>query len=143
LLGKLNFESAISKGKAVQIEQIIGEVTIQTASPSFYKTMYNKNMPGSENSTAIMFYYVYIVQSMKNKDLYVGFTIDLKKRLQEHNRGSNFSTKPYRPWKLIHFEAYINGSDAKRREDYLKTSQGSRVLKRMLKDYFHFQKSKN
>jgi len=87
-----------------------------------------------------MFYYVYVIQSMKNHDLYVGYTTDLRKRLQEHNRGLNFSTKPYRPWRLIHFEAYLNENDAKRRENYLKTSQGNRTLKRMLKEYFYSQK---
>jgi len=53
-------------------------------------------MPGSENSIAIMFHYVYTLQSMKNNNLYVGYTDDLRKRLQEHNRGLNFSTKPHR-----------------------------------------------
>ncbi len=45
------------------------------------------------------------------------------------------------PWKLIHNEAYLNEKDAKRREKYLKTSQGSRLLKRMLKKYFYEQKT--
>ena len=45
-------------------------------------------MPGSENSTAIIFHYVYVLQSKKNDELlYVGYTADLRKRLQEHNRG--------------------------------------------------------
>lgn len=100
-------------------------------------------MPGSENSTAIMFYYVYLLQSEKNQELYIGYTIDLKKRLREHNQGLNFSTKPYRPWQIIHFEAYRDEKDAKRREKYLKTNQGSRLLKRMLKEYFYHKKSKN
>ena len=43
------------------------------------------------------------------------------------------------PWRLIHYEAYRNEDDAKRREKYLKTSQGSRLLKRMLKEYFYSQ----
>ena len=98
-------------------------------------------MPGSENSIAIMFYYVYILQSKKNNSLYVGYTEDLRKRLQEHNRGLNFSTKPYKPWQLIHYEAYRDQKDAKRREEYLKTSQGARLLKRMLKEYFYEKKN--
>ena len=98
-------------------------------------------MPGSENSTAIMFYYVYILESRKTDDLYVGYTADLRKRFKEHNRGLNFSTKPYTPWQLIHYEAYRNEKDAKRREKYLKTSQGSRLLKRMLKEYFYSKRS--
>lgn len=100
-------------------------------------------MPGSENSTAIMFYYVYFLESINYPELYIGYTIDLRKRLQEHNCGLNFSTKSYKPWKLIHYEAYLNEKDAKRREKYLKTSQGARLLKRMLKEYFYQKKSKN
>ncbi|MEK7580482.1 MAG: GIY-YIG nuclease family protein [Patescibacteria group bacterium] len=89
-----------------------------------------------------MFYYIYLLQSLKNDTLYIGFTENLRKRLQEHNRGLNFSTKPFKPWKLIHYEAYLNEKDARRREKYLKTSQGSRPLKRMLKEYFYNNKLK-
>ena len=84
-----------------------------------------------------MFYYVYVLESMKNAHLYIGYTTDLRKRLEEHNRGLSASTKPYRPWRLVHYEAYLNEADAQRRERYLKTSQGARLLKRMLKEYFH------
>ena len=91
---------------------------------------------------AIMFFYVYVLQSEKDNSLYIGFSSDLRKRLKEHNRGLNFSTKSHRPWNLIHYEAYLSQSDAKRRESYLKTSQGSRLFKRMLKDYF-YSKLKN
>ncbi len=90
-----------------------------------------------------MFYYVYVLQSMRGGDLYIGFTVNLKARLGKHNRGLNFSTRRQKPWQLIHCEAYRNENDAKRREKYLKTSQGSRLLKRMLKEYFYAQKSKN
>ena len=89
-----------------------------------------------------MFHYVYVLQSIKNQNLYVGYTKDLKERLERHNQGFNVSTKPYRPWKLIHYEAYRDKDDTKRREKYLKTSQGSRLLKRMLKEYFYNQKQK-
>jgi putative endonuclease len=84
-----------------------------------------------------MFHYVYVIESIKNRNLYVGETKDLKNRLQEHNQGENISTKTYKPWKLIHYESYLNEKDALRRERYLKTSQGSRLLKRMLKEYFY------
>ncbi len=97
-------------------------------------------MPGSENSAIIMFFYVYVLESIKNGNLYIGRTKDLKKRLKEHNYGLVFSTKPYRPWQIIFCEAYKNVEDAKRREHYLKTSQGSRLLKRMLKEYFYYKK---
>ena len=41
------------------------------------------------------------------------------------------------------FEAYRNEKDAKRREKYLKTSQGAKLLRRMLKEYFYEKQSKN
>jgi putative endonuclease len=101
-------------------------------------------MPGSENSTAIMFYYVYVIESLKAEGrLYVGSTPKLKERFEKHNRAVNFSTKSYVPWKLIFYEAYLTKSDALRREKYLKTSQGARLLKRMLKDYLYLNKQNN
>lgn len=87
-----------------------------------------------------MFFYVYILKSLKDKSLYIGYTNDLKRRLKEHNYRLNFSTKHGAPWKLIHYLAYLNEKDAVRREKYLKTNQGSRLLKRMLKEYFYSEK---
>lgn len=84
-------------------------------------------------------FYVYVLESLTKDWLYVGFTPDLKARLAKHNNGLVSSTKPYRPFQVIHYEAYLNESDARRREKYLKTSQGARLLKRMLKEYFYEQ----
>jgi len=82
-----------------------------------------------------MFYYVYLLQSELDSGFYIGYTGDLKRRLIEHNKGYNFSTKRARPWKLIFYEGYLDEKDAKRRENYLKTNQGARLLKRMIKEY--------
>ena len=82
-------------------------------------------------------FYTYVLQSKEGEHLYVGYTRDLHKRLEEHNRGLNVSTKEYRPWQVIYYEACLHELDAKRRESYLKTSQGSRLLKRRLKEYFY------
>ena len=90
-----------------------------------------------------MFYYVYTLESEKNKSLYIGYTNDLRRRFKQHNDGFVTYTRKYVPWALIHYEAYYNKNDAMRREKYLKTSQGSRLLKRMLKEYFYIQKLKN
>ncbi len=89
-----------------------------------------------------MFYYVYVIQSSKNESLYIGYTKDLRKRLKQHNSGADEYTRKYILWRLVHYEAYRNEKDAKRREKYLKTNQGSRLLKRMLKEYFYSQKIK-
>ncbi|MBI3627490.1 MAG: GIY-YIG nuclease family protein [Candidatus Sungbacteria bacterium] len=87
-----------------------------------------------------MFHYIYLLQNRAN-GLYVGYTKDLRKRIVEHNSKKNKSTEPYAPWHLIHYEAYLNESDAKRRGHYLKTSQGARLLKRMLKEFCYNQKN--
>ncbi len=76
------------------------------------------------------------MESESKENLYIGYTNNLKKRIEEHNLGKNKSTKPYIPWKLIYYEACLNVEDARRREKYLKTSQGRRLLKRRLKEYF-------
>ncbi len=90
-----------------------------------------------------MFYYVYLLESLKNESLYIGYTVDLKKRLVEHNRGLTSSTKTYRPWRFLHFEGYYDIKDARRREKYLKTNQGNRALKLMLREYFKQKKESN
>lgn len=82
------------------------------------------------------FFYVYILQSLKHNFIYIGYTDNLKRRFKEHNTGLVISTKHYHPLELIHYEAYKNQKDAKRREEYLKTNKGKTTLKTMLKEYF-------
>lgn len=81
-------------------------------------------------------FYVYILESQKNRGrFYIGYTTDLKDRFKRHNAGEVFASKPYLPWKLIFYEAYIKSSDAKRREVYLKTAKGRTTIKTMLGNY--------
>jgi len=82
------------------------------------------------------FYYVYILKSLSRNFIYIGYTENLKQRFKEHNSGESKSTKQYLPYDLIHYEAYKNIKDAKRREGYLKTNRGKTTLKTMLKEYF-------
>ncbi|MDO8571130.1 MAG: GIY-YIG nuclease family protein [bacterium] len=88
-------------------------------------------------------FYNYVLQSKKNNELYIGYTTDLKRRLAEHNRGLNPSTKRYIPWQIIYYEACLNDADAKRREGYMKTTQGGRLLKRRLKEFLYESRSKD
>jgi len=67
-------------------------------------------------------WYVYILQSEKDKKFYTGVTNDLQRRFWEHQRGKVFSTKNRRSLNLIYYEACINKEDAERREKYLKTA---------------------
>lgn len=81
-------------------------------------------------------YYVYVLKSEKDRKLYIGYTINLRKRLKEHEYGENISTKHRRPFTLIFYEAYLCKDDASRRERYFKTTKGKVTLKQMLKTYF-------
>ncbi|OGH17533.1 MAG: excinuclease ABC subunit C [Candidatus Levybacteria bacterium RIFCSPHIGHO2_12_FULL_37_12] len=78
-------------------------------------------------------YYVYILKSLKDNSLYIGYTTDLKKRILEHNNGLSKSTKLKRPYKLIFYEAFLNRIDAKHREVYLKSGWGFKSIKTLLK----------
>jgi putative endonuclease len=78
-------------------------------------------------------YYVYLLL-LKNKQIYTGFSSDLKSRLLAHKNGKVTSTKHKRPVSLIHYEVYSLKSDAERREKFLKTSDGKKFLKRQISD---------
>ena len=87
-----------------------------------------------------MFYYVYILQSQKNKSLYIGYTTNLRKRFKKHIRGENKATKPFRPYKLIYYEAFSEKKDAEAREKFLKSVWGRRSIKKMLRFYLNIKK---
>jgi putative endonuclease len=78
-------------------------------------------------------FYVYIIKLTNNR-FYTGSTHDLKRRFYEHLNGKVKSTKNLRPIELIHYEAYKLKSDAQRRERFLKTTEGKRLLRQQLKD---------
>lgn len=84
-----------------------------------------------------MFYYTYILQSQKNNSLYIGYTSDLKKRLLSHNGGQNQATRPFLPYRLIFYEAFLNRIDAKNREEYLKGGYGRRSIKTLLRRFLN------
>ncbi|MEK7569858.1 MAG: GIY-YIG nuclease family protein [Patescibacteria group bacterium] len=80
------------------------------------------------------FHYVYALQSLKDRKLYIGSTGDLEKRLKAHNAGQNISTANRRPFKLIFFEGFLTAPEARRREAYFKTTKGKIALRTILKD---------
>ncbi len=74
--------------------------------------------------------------------MYAGYSEDLKARVISHNNGAVTSTKAYLPLELIHYEAYRKIKDAKRREDYFKTTKGKTTLRLMLREYFNGEKNR-
>jgi len=81
-------------------------------------------------------YFVYVIQSKKDSRLYRGFTNNLKRRLKEHNQGLAEYSAPWKPWKLIYCEVFLNKEDALEREQYLKSGWGRRYIKKTLRHYF-------
>ena len=77
-------------------------------------------------------YYVYILL-LENGDLYKGSTGDLKQRFVDHQQGKVDSTKNKSP-RLIHYECFWLKSDAQRRERFLKTTEGRRLLHQQIRD---------
>ena len=78
-------------------------------------------------------YYVYFLKSKNFNQIYVGSTNDLKRRLEEHNKGKSPSTKRYLPWKLIYYEAFEEENFARMREKKLKNHGNSlRELKKRI-----------
>lgn len=65
-------------------------------------------------------FYTYILQSQKDKTLYIGSSKDLKERLLMHNSGRITATKLRIPWKVIYYEAYSTDHLARVREQRLK-----------------------
>ncbi len=82
------------------------------------------------------FFYIYVLISEIDGNLYTGYTKDLKSRLQAHQEGKVPSTKNRRPLALIYFKGCISQEDALRREKYLKTHYGKMFLRNRLKSYF-------
>ena len=90
----------------------------------------------TSTSPIMKFYYVYILHNKDKNFLYVGYSEDVKTRFISHNNREVTSTKAYTPLELIHYEAYKDMKDAKRREEYFKTTKGRVTIKQMLKEYF-------
>ena len=92
-------------------------------------------------------YYVYLLVSKINKQMYIGSTNNLKKRFKEHNDGKVISTKRYRPWILFYYEAYLSEKLARLREKRLKYNGNAlRELKKrigLLKSSRSFENDKS
>ncbi len=77
-----------------------------------------------------MFYYTYVLKSLLDNKLYIGWTNNLKNRVLKHHNGKLESTKHRRPLKLIYFEACLDKEKAIKREKELKSGFGRSYLKR-------------
>ena len=71
-----------------------------------------------------MSYYVYMLKSIEKKPVtYVGYTIDLKNRINLHNKGKGAKFTRGRKWKLIYKEEWASKNKAISREYYIKKNR--------------------
>ena len=76
-----------------------------------------------------MDYYVYAIKSKNRSYIYVGISNNPERRILQHNKGYNKTTKSYRPFDCILVEKYNSRKDARKREKYLKSGCGKEFLK--------------
>ena len=83
-----------------------------------------------------MSYFVYVLCNDKNSKFttYVGYTNNLKKRLNLHNKGKGAKFTRGRQWIIIYREKYKTINEAKSREYYIKKNRKLRNL--IKKNYY-------
>ncbi len=80
-------------------------------------------------------YYVYVLKSLKDGNIYTGYTANLEKRYKRHCDGLVISTKDRRPLVLVYFETFLSSADAHQEELYLKSGgHAKNVLKLRIKN---------
>jgi len=76
-------------------------------------------------------YYVYLLRSLKDQSkTYVGYTTDLKQRLETHNSGGSIHTKTFKPWKLVVYIGFDTEEKAVAFEKYIKVGSGYAFAKK-------------
>ena len=80
-------------------------------------------------------YFVYLISSAKNSKLttYVGYTNNLKKRINLHNEGKGAKFTRGRKWKLLYSEKFSTKKEAISMECYIKKN---RKFRKSIKDKY-------
>lgn len=99
----------------------------------------HNRLVGGSNPSGPTMYYVYILLSLKDGNFYIGYTSNLKARIQQHSNGLVNSTSKRLPIKLIYYECYVIKEDAERNEKYYKTSKGRSDLRKKLNKYLGYK----
>ena len=79
-----------------------------------------------------MKFFLYILQSKKNRKYYVGHTNDLERRIVEHNSGQTKSTKTGIPWEVIYTKEYDSNIEANRAELEIKKKKSRKYIEKLI-----------
>ena len=80
---------------------------------------------------------VYAIVSESTKKIYIGQTVDINLRLDQHNSKdgnhlSKYTKQNKGPWKLLYTEFYKTRSGALKREKQLKSFRGREFIKKLI-----------
>jgi len=71
---------------------------------------------------------MYVIQNNFTQEIYIGYTQNLRERLETHNKkGKKFTTRKNGEWVLIYAEAYKSKQDALLRERRLKSHGSGKI----------------
>lgn len=77
-------------------------------------------------------FYVYVLKSQSSGRRYLGYTSNLKKRLDDHNTGESRYTKNRGPGELAYKELHVTKTEALKREKFLKSGKGREFLDKIM-----------
>lgn len=101
-----------------------------SASPSKNRPLPTLSSSPSKLLPLAKYYYVYILETEDGEHHYVGFTEDLRKRIDDHLSGRSPHTSKYGPWRLKTYVAFSDHSAAIAFEKYLKSGSGRAFAKK-------------
>ena len=81
-----------------------------------------------------MTYYVYILQSLKNGQFYIGQTQNVIARLEKHNNGFSKYTSKFTPWNLVWVKVLNTRKEAFKLEQSLKKLKSRQRVIYMMKE---------
>jgi len=77
-------------------------------------------------------WFVYVLKSLNDQNLYIGSTNNVRRRLAEHNSGEVESTRHRIPFSLEAFVAVKDKVRAIKLEQYFKTGSGKATLQKRI-----------
>lgn len=75
----------------------------------------------------------YILKSESSGKYYIGSTNNIERRLIQHNNGHSRYTKTRGPFVIVYKEDFQTGSEAKKREYYLKSLKSRKAIEKLIK----------
>ena len=80
-------------------------------------------------------HFVYVLWSARIQKRYVGSSDNVHERLRQHNSGGSRFTSRGIPWQLVHVEEYETKTEARKRENVLKSGIGRKWLDQQYPEY--------